>query len=107
MPASALRMDEGIDVDSDAIAAVKTSGIIGDKYVSVALGGGDKTLHNGDTLRQTQSAFVLEDAIGQLINNSAERRSSSSGGANSSNGSNSGASLNTGNGSCCDQKGKK
>jgi phospholipid/cholesterol/gamma-HCH transport system substrate-binding protein len=99
-----LRMDEGIDVDSDAIAAVKTSGIIGDKYVSVALGGGDKTLHNGDTLRQTQSAFVLEDAIGQLINTSG---SSSSGGANSSNGSNTGTSLNTGSGSCCDQKGKK
>lgn len=103
-----LRMDEGIDVDSDAIAAVKTSGIIGDKYVSVALGGGDKTLHNGDTLRQTQSAFVLEDAIGQLINNvGSGGGSSSGGGANSGNGPNSGASLNTGNGSCCDQKGKK
>ncbi len=30
-------------------------------------------LKNGDTIRQTQSAFVLEDAIGQLINSSGSR----------------------------------
>jgi phospholipid/cholesterol/gamma-HCH transport system substrate-binding protein len=66
----AMRIDDGVEVDTDAIAAVKTSGIIGDKYVSLALGPGDRMLHNGDTIRQTQSAFVLEDAIGQLINSS-------------------------------------
>ena len=58
-------------IDDDAIAAIKTSGIIGDKYVSIALGPGDRIPQaDGDTIRQTQSAFVLEDAIGQLINNS-------------------------------------
>lgn len=66
----AMHLNRGVEVDDDAIAAVKTSGIIGDKYISVALGGGEKTLGNGATLRQTQSAFVLEDAIGQLINSS-------------------------------------
>lgn len=65
-----MRLNQGVEVDNEAIAAIKTSGIIGDKYVSIALGGGEKTLRNGDTLRQTQSAFVLEDAIGQLINSS-------------------------------------
>jgi phospholipid/cholesterol/gamma-HCH transport system substrate-binding protein len=71
-----LRINLGVEIDNDAIAAVKTSGIIGDKYISIALGGGEKTLANGDTLRQTQSAFVLEDAIGQLINNSSSSSSS-------------------------------
>jgi len=66
----AMRIDDGVEIDADAIAAVKTSGIIGDKYVSIALGPSDRILKNGDTIRQTQSAFVLEDAIGQLINNS-------------------------------------
>jgi len=66
----AMRLNQGVEVDNDAIAAIKTSGIIGDKYVSIALGPGEKTLGNGATLRQTQSAFVLEDAIGQLINSS-------------------------------------
>jgi phospholipid/cholesterol/gamma-HCH transport system substrate-binding protein len=66
----ALRVNEGVQIDEDAIAAIKTSGIIGDKYVSIQLGPGDHYLKDGDTIRQTQSAFVLEDAIGQLINSS-------------------------------------
>ncbi len=65
-----LRIEPGVKVDTEAIAAIKTSGIIGDKYVSIALGGGDHNLKNGGLIRQTQSAFVLEDAIGQLINSS-------------------------------------
>jgi len=67
----AMRVDDGVQIDADAIAAIKTSGIIGDKYVTVQLGPSDKLLKDGDTIRQTQSAFVLEDAIAQLINNGA------------------------------------
>jgi phospholipid/cholesterol/gamma-HCH transport system substrate-binding protein len=66
----AMRINEGIQIDADSIAAIKTSGIIGDKYVSIALGPSDRILKDGETIRQTQSAFVLEDAIGQLINSS-------------------------------------
>ena len=66
----AMRVDDGVPIDKDAIASIKTSGIIGDKYVSIALGPSDLILKDGDTIRQTESAFVLEDAIGQLINNS-------------------------------------
>jgi phospholipid/cholesterol/gamma-HCH transport system substrate-binding protein len=65
----AMRVDDGVQIDKDAIAAIKTSGIIGDKYVSIALGPSDRILSDGETIRQTESAFVLEDAIGQLINN--------------------------------------
>ncbi|HYL59147.1 MAG TPA: outer membrane lipid asymmetry maintenance protein MlaD [Candidatus Acidoferrales bacterium] len=64
----ALRINDGVQIDKEAIAAIKTSGIIGDKYVSIALGPSERILKNGDTIRQTQSTFVLEDAIGQLIN---------------------------------------
>jgi phospholipid/cholesterol/gamma-HCH transport system substrate-binding protein len=73
--------NQGVQIDTDAIAAVKTSGIIGDKYVSIALGPGERMLKAGDTLRQTQSAFVLEDAIGQLINSNSSGGSGSGGGA--------------------------
>jgi len=66
----AMRINQGVSIDEDAIAAIKTSGIIGDKYVSIQLGPSDHYLKDDDTIRQTQSAFVLEDAIGQLINNS-------------------------------------
>jgi phospholipid/cholesterol/gamma-HCH transport system substrate-binding protein len=73
----AMRIDQGVPIDEDAIAAIKTSGIIGDKYVSIQLGPSDHYLKDGDTIRQTQSAFVLEDAIGQLINNSGSNSGSS------------------------------
>ena len=67
-----LHINAGVQIDTDAIAAIKTSGIIGDKYVSVALGAGEHDLANGGSFKpgNTQSAFVLEDAIGQLINGS-------------------------------------
>jgi phospholipid/cholesterol/gamma-HCH transport system substrate-binding protein len=64
----AMGLHKGIDVDSDAIASVFTSGLIGDKYIGIALGAGD-TLPNGGTIRQTQDAFQLETAIGKLIDN--------------------------------------
>jgi phospholipid/cholesterol/gamma-HCH transport system substrate-binding protein len=64
----ALRINQGVEVDSEAIASVLTSGLIGYKFVSIALGAGDD-LKDGGTIRQTQSAFVLENAIGSLINN--------------------------------------
>lgn len=66
----ALRLAVGVAVDADAIAGIKTSGIIGDKYVLIQLGPSSRMLSNGGVIRNTQSAFVLEDAIGQLINSS-------------------------------------
>jgi phospholipid/cholesterol/gamma-HCH transport system substrate-binding protein len=73
-----MRLNQGVAVDSDAIASIETSGLIGDKYVAIQLGGGDP-LTNGATIRHTQSAFILEHAIGQLINNSGSSGSSSGG----------------------------
>lgn len=61
-----MRINEGIEIDDEAIAAVKTAGIIGDKYVSISLGAGE-SLADGGVIRETQSAFVLEDAVGKLI----------------------------------------
>ncbi|HLH77308.1 MAG TPA: outer membrane lipid asymmetry maintenance protein MlaD [Candidatus Binataceae bacterium] len=80
-----MQIDQGVKVDDDAIAAIRTRGIIGDKYVALSLGPGDKMLTNGQTLRQTESAFVLEDVIGQLINSFSSGGSgkSSSGGSKS------------------------
>jgi len=83
-----LRINQGVQVDTEAIASIKTSGIIGDKYVSVSLGGGEHDLADGGVIRRTQSAFVLEDAIGQLINSNGS--SSSGGGTGSGSGSSSG-----------------
>jgi phospholipid/cholesterol/gamma-HCH transport system substrate-binding protein len=111
-----MRINVGVQIDTDAIAAIKTSGIIGDKYVSVALGPSDHNLTNGGTIRQTQSAFVLEDAIGQLINSSSSGSKSSdstSGGNQASAGSNpfpsidDGSASKTGNCNCLNNQSSK
>ena len=62
-----LQIHDGVAIDDDAIASIKTSGIIGDKFVAISLGGGDP-LKDGGTITHTESSFILEDAIGQLIN---------------------------------------
>ncbi len=66
----ALHIDKGVAIDDEAFAAIKSSGIIGDKFIAIALGPGDRTLTDGNVIRHTQSSVVLEDLIGQLINNS-------------------------------------
>jgi phospholipid/cholesterol/gamma-HCH transport system substrate-binding protein len=75
-----LRIDRGVEIDDEAYAAIKSSGIIGDKFVAIALGPGDHTLANGSIIRHTQSSVVLEDMIGQLINSSGSGSGSSDAG---------------------------
>lgn len=51
----------------DSTAAIETSGLLGEKYVSISSGGAEKELHNGGEIKDTQSALVLEDLIGKLV----------------------------------------
>ena len=39
-----LRIEKGLNIYDDAIAAIKTEGLIGDKYVDVDAGGGGELL---------------------------------------------------------------
>ncbi len=61
-----LRINEGVALTDDAIASVKTSGLIGDKYISLSAGSGEP-LRDGDRLTETLPAFDLEKAIGEFI----------------------------------------
>jgi phospholipid/cholesterol/gamma-HCH transport system substrate-binding protein len=67
-----MEIHQGIMIDDEAIASIKTSGIIGDKYVAISIGAGE-ALKDGGTITNTESAFVLEDAIGQLVNGSGNK----------------------------------
>jgi phospholipid/cholesterol/gamma-HCH transport system substrate-binding protein len=62
----ALRINNGVSIDDDAIASIKTSGLIGSKYIAISIGGGDN-LKDGGQIAHTESSFVIEDLIGQLI----------------------------------------
>ncbi len=61
-----LYMNKGIELTDDTIVSVKTSGLIGDKYLSLALGGSDMILAHGDEIADTESAVDLESLISKF-----------------------------------------
>ena len=60
-----LRIKKPIKVYDDAIASIKTAGLIGDKYVSIDPGGAGELLKPGGTITQTESPPDLGELIGK------------------------------------------
>ena len=58
-----LRIRKGIKIYDDAIASIKTEGIIGDRYVSVDAGGGGTLLKPGDAIVETEAPADLMDLV--------------------------------------------
>lgn len=53
----------------DTTAAILTAGLLGEQYIGLSVGGDPETLGEGDTIRDTQSAIVLEELIQQFVSN--------------------------------------
>ena len=62
-----LRINDGVSLSDDVMASVKTSGLIGDKYISLAPGGSDPLRKNGDTITDTEPTLDLEALIGKVV----------------------------------------
>ncbi len=63
------------DVDNltvDSVASIQTSGLLGDKYVAISVGGDEEILADGDTIFDTQSALNLEKLIGAFASGQAD-----------------------------------
>jgi len=58
---------KGISVYEDAIASIKTAGLIGDKFIKVDPGGSGAPLKPGGVIGETSSPFDLEDMIGKYV----------------------------------------
>lgn len=69
-------------IPTDSSAAILTSGLLGEQYVGLEPGGADDYLKNGDTLRTTQSAVVLEKLISQFLFSKASEGESTAPGTN-------------------------
>ena len=67
---------DNIPVDSTAI--ITTSGLLGEKYISISIGGAAEFLVDGETFDDTQSAMVLEDLIGKFLLGSVDSSESAS-----------------------------
>ncbi|MGD1970776.1 MAG: outer membrane lipid asymmetry maintenance protein MlaD [Desulfobacterales bacterium] len=58
-----LKINNGIQIYDDAIASIKTEGLIGDKFVSIDAGGGGDLLEDGDTITDTESPTDLMELV--------------------------------------------
>jgi len=62
-----LSIDKNIELSEDVIASVKTSGIIGQKYIDIQPGGSDIILGPGEEIFNTESSLDIESLVRKLI----------------------------------------
>jgi phospholipid/cholesterol/gamma-HCH transport system substrate-binding protein len=62
-----MRIDQGFQFSRDSIAAIQTSGLLGEVYVGIDAGGDSQLLGDGGRIQKTQSAIVMEKLIGQFL----------------------------------------
>jgi len=63
-----MKIDETYnDLPMDSSASILTSGLLGDQYVGIDIGGDTEVLTNGSEIELTQSALVLENLISQFL----------------------------------------
>lgn len=58
-----LKIKEGLKLSDDVIASIKSAGLLGDKYVQLSPGGGDRILKPGDMIIETEPALDIEALI--------------------------------------------
>jgi phospholipid/cholesterol/gamma-HCH transport system substrate-binding protein len=67
-----MNLDARFKFPRDTSAAIMTSGLLGEQYIALEAGGEEKMLAEGDSLKLTQGAVVLENLIGQFLYNKAD-----------------------------------
>ena len=68
-----LRIQSGLRLPTDSMAAIKTTGLIGDKYVSLSPGADEACLQPGTRITMTESSVDLESLIGKMAFGSVEK----------------------------------
>jgi phospholipid/cholesterol/gamma-HCH transport system substrate-binding protein len=79
-----LDINKNFQFPRDSSAKILTSGLLGDQYIGIEPGGDEKNYAAGDVIKQTQSAVVLENLIGQFLFNKAADAGSGNGNNNGS-----------------------
>ena len=63
----AMVLDGRYKFPRDTFAKIRTSGLLGEQYVGLSVGGDTEMFKSGDVVKKTESAMVLEDLIGQFL----------------------------------------
>lgn len=62
-----MQLPKDLEVQEDAIASIKTKGLIGEKFVEISPGASDEIVQPGGRIRDTQSAIDLEQVISNFV----------------------------------------
>ena len=62
-----LRVGKQVQLQEDAIASIRTRGLIGEKYVSITPGGSERLLTAGGRIREVEPPLDIETLIGRFI----------------------------------------
>ena len=62
-----LRLDKQVKLQDDAIASIRTRGLIGEKYVRITPGGSERLLTAGGHIREVEPPIDIETLIGHFI----------------------------------------
>ncbi len=65
-----LEVDPDLEIPIDSSVSIVTSGLLGDRYLSLQMGGELDVLVNGDEITFSESAVLLERLIGKFVYNS-------------------------------------
>lgn len=62
-----MEINRAVKLQDDCIAAIRTAGIIGDRYVKISPGGSDELIEPGGEILETESAINFEELISKYI----------------------------------------
>lgn len=62
-----LSIDKNVPIQEDALASIRTAGIIGDKFIKITPGGSDVNLTEGEEIIETEPSINLEELISKYI----------------------------------------
>ena len=60
-------INKDISITTDAIASIRTQGLIGDKYIKIIQGADENTLTEGEEIFDTESAIDFEELVSKYI----------------------------------------
>ncbi|MBB1439573.1 outer membrane lipid asymmetry maintenance protein MlaD [Shewanella sp. SG41-4] len=62
-----ISLDNAITVPDDSIASIRTSGIIGDRFVKISTGGSEVNMADGEEFIETESSISIEELISKYM----------------------------------------
>jgi phospholipid/cholesterol/gamma-HCH transport system substrate-binding protein len=68
-----LSINEDVHIEEDAIASVKTKGIIGDKYLSISPGASDEYIKPDGRIQDTQPPLDIESLLSRFVFGSVDK----------------------------------